>query len=121
MYFVYLVYLVSFAYPSSYADRYLMLVSRGRSAKANLSSLLCNYMLPQDIQCVQDRDKTQKGSISHEQLVEIFRIYEVRQLLGGVATLVADPPHANSTTRQNPPICNPSLYIVIPVEPIIHF
>ena len=54
-------------------------------------------MLPQDIQCVQDRDKTQKGSISHEQLVEIFRIYEVRQLLGGVATLVADPPRANST------------------------
>ena len=31
--------------------------------------------------------------------------------LDGVAPLEADPPHAISTTRQNPPICNLPLYI----------
>ena len=41
-----------------------------------------------------------------------------------VAPLVADPPHANSTTRQNTPICNPpldlaSLYIALIVDPIM--
>lgn len=35
----------------------------------------------------QDRDKTQKGSISHEQLVEIFRIYEVKIDEGRAAKL----------------------------------
>ena len=38
--------------------------------------------------------------------------------LDGDAPLVKDPPRANSTSRQNPPICNPALYIASTFEPI---
>ena len=41
--------------------------------------------------------------------------------LKGVAPLLTDPPRWSSTDRQNPPICNPPLYIAIPFEPIIQF
>ena len=39
--------------------------------------------------------------------------------LDGVALFVADPPQANSTTKQNPLICNPSPYIGLTLDPIM--
>ena len=36
--------------------------------------------------------------------------------LDGVASMVADPPEAHSTTMQNTPICNPPLYIALTFE-----
>ena len=40
---------------------------------------------------------------------------------GRFALLVADPSCANSITRQNPPLCNPPIYIAIIFEPIKEF
>ena len=41
--------------------------------------------------------------------------------LNRVAPLVTDPPRANSPTRQNPPICNPPLYIATTSEQNMEF
>ena len=41
--------------------------------------------------------------------------------LNKVAPLVTDPPRANSPTRQNPPICNPPLYIATTSEQNMQF
>ena len=38
-----------------------------------------------------------------------------------LAPSVKDPPHANSTTRQNQPICSPPLYMAVICEAILHF
>ena len=41
--------------------------------------------------------------------------------LNRAAPLVTDPPRANSPTRQNPPICNPPLYIATTSEQNMQF
>ena len=46
---------------------------------------------------------------------------KIFQKLNEVATLVAHFPEWNSATRQNPPICNPTLYIVETFEPVMPF
>ena len=39
--------------------------------------------------------------------------FNIRNKLDGVALLIIDPTRANSTIRQNPPICNIPLYIAL--------
>ena len=42
-----------------------------------------------------------------------------QQKLDRLAPLVEDPPRWNFTTKQNPPICNSPLYIVVTIDPIL--
>ena len=51
-------------------------------------------------------------------LLEQPWLKQVRQLIG-VASLLGDPPLDNSTTRQNQPICNPTLDITVTFKPKI--
>ena len=39
--------------------------------------------------------------------------------LDRIAPLVADPTRWNFTTRQHPPICNPSIYAAVIFQPIL--